>query len=79
MKLKPDGVDAERPRVSHLFATLGPLSSSTARMYGQDRVAAIRAEHRAWRDEHLAAWERGEAGVPDPPYADVLDHYARPG
>jgi hypothetical protein len=74
-------------RVSPLFASLGPTGmlvrrhvTGTLGLSGEEANEAereIHREHELWRDEHLAGWQAGEVGVPDPPYADVLDVFAK--
>jgi hypothetical protein len=63
-------------RVSLIYARMGPLASTIARVYGQEQVPVIKAEHARWKAQHLEAWERGDPGVPDPPHLE-LDHFAR--
>lgn len=74
-------------RVSPLYASLGPKPSAVQAYVSGElglsgeparaRAEAIVAEFRAWREQHLEGWERGER-VPDPPYADRFDTFARP-
>jgi hypothetical protein len=66
-------------RISPLYASLGPMRSAAMRLLGDaERVDAVRAEHAAWRGEWLEQWQQNDPAAPRPPYADLLDMYARP-
>jgi hypothetical protein len=73
-------------RASPLYAELGPRPAAVQAYVASDlglsgdavwtRADAMLEEYRAWRVAHLEAWLAGKR-APEPPYADVLDTFAR--